>query len=189
VTWSGPEGGGGSLSGTSSTSATYTSPGVSGTYHVTATSIVDTTKSVTIPIVVNAAITVILTQMSASLIPGQGVTITGDVINTTNKGITWAILNNAGGTLSTTSGSSTTYTAGAPGTYTVVATSVADTSKKANFTITVVAVSINISVDQNPINANTSTTVRANISPAFADQRANWELQGVGSLSTTQGAT
>jgi hypothetical protein len=190
VTWSGPAQGGGTLSGQTFTTATYTSPGVSGTYQVTATSLVDPTKSATVSIVVTAAITVILSKTTQSLVRGQSVTISGDVINTANKGINWSILNNTGGTLSSASGASTTYTApAAPGTYTVVATSVADPTKSASCVITVTAVDISVTADSTEIIRNSSTTVRAQITPGFADKRATWQLHGPGQLTTGPSAT
>ena len=189
VTWSITEGGGGTLSAATASSVTYTSPIVSGTYHVVATSVADPSRTKSVEIAVNAAITVVPSRLTADLITGGSVAISADVLNTTNKGITWSVPG-GGGSLSPTTGTSTTYTApAAPGSYIVTATSAADNQKKATCTMNVVAVTISVAPDQNPIDANTTTTVRATITPAFADNRANWQLQGVGTLSTTQGPT
>ena len=186
VTWSITESGGGTLA-VSGASATYTSPGLSGTYHVVATSVADTTKSATAVITVTAAIAVNISQTAANLITGAQVGLTASVINTTNLGINWTT---TGGTLSAATGGSTTFTAPTtPGTYTVTATSAADNTKKAICTMTVAAVSISVSADQNPIPGTGSTIVRASISPAFADQNATWTLSGAGSLSTNRGPT
>jgi hypothetical protein len=168
---------------------TWSGPG-SGN-QVTATSITDTSKSATVSIVVTGEIAVNLSQTTASLVRGQSVTLSGTVINTPNVGITWSIQNNAGGTLSSTSGASTTYTApAAPGTYTVIAKSVADTTKTRNCVVTVLPVSISVSADDTSIIRNTSTTVRASISPGIADNRATWAVtSGGGSVTAGPSAT
>jgi hypothetical protein len=191
VTWSGPTGpnpgnGNGTLTNITATSATYTSPIGTGTYSVKATSIADTTKSQTINIAVNGDVTVSLSQLTASLVVGQQVTITGDVINTTNKGISWS---SSGGTISATSGAATTFTApSAPGQYVVTAMS-ADQNKTSQCVINVVAVTISIGADDNPIGINRTTTLRSTITPAFADQRVNWSSSGPGSVTAGPSTT
>jgi hypothetical protein len=127
---------------------------------------------------------------SADLIPNQFVDISADVINTTNKGITWSVPA-GGGTLSTPNLPSTRYTApAAAGTYIVTATSVADPTKKATISMNVVAVAISAAADATTIDANSQTVVRATITPTFADNRANWALtSGGGSISPGQGTT
>ena len=187
VTWSITESSTGGTLVASGTTATYTSPGLSGTYHVVATSVADTTKSATAVITVTAAIAVNISQTAANLLTGAQLGLSASVINTTNLGINWTT---TGGTLSVATGGSTTFTAPtAPGTYTVTATSAADNTKKAICTMTVAAVSISVSADQNPIPGTGSTVVRASISPSFADQNATWTLSGSGSLSTNRGPT
>ena len=127
---------------TTGATATYTSPVLSGTYHVVATSVADPTKSSSATVTVTAAIAVNPSRPSADLIPNQFVDISADVINTPNKGITWSVPA-GGGTLSTPDSPSTRYTApAAAGTYIVTATSVADPTKKATISMNVVAVAI-----------------------------------------------
>ena len=54
----------------------------------------------------------------------------------------------------------------------------------------VVAVAISAAADATTIDANSQTVVRATITPAFADNRANWALtSGGGSISPGQGTT
>ena len=175
---------------TTGATATYTSPVLSGTYHVVATSVADPTKSSSATVTVTAAIAVNPSRPSADLIPNQFVDISADVINTTNKGITWSVPA-GGGTLSTPNLPSTRYTApAAAGTYIVTATSVADPTKKATISMNVVAVAISAAADATTIDANSQTVVRATITPAFADNRANWALTGgAGSISPGQGTT
>lgn len=192
VTWNGPQSGGGTLvvNPNNPTMATYTSGINSGPFQVTATSVADNSRSATVDISVTAAIAVNISQLTANLITGGQVTLSASVINTPNTGINWSILNGAGGTLSSTTGPSTTFTApAAPGPYTVRATSAADNNKKAECNITVSLVTITVSADTNPIPGNGSTVVRATIGPSFVDQNADWTLQGAGSLSTSRGPT
>jgi hypothetical protein len=157
---------------------------------VVATSVADPTKSNSATVTVTAAIAVNPSRPSADLIPNQFVDISADVINTTNKGITWSVPE-GGGTLSTPNTPSTRYTApAAAGTYIVTATSVADPAKKATISMNVVAVVISAAPDDATIDANSQTVVRATMMPPFADNRANWALTGGGgSISPGQGTT
>jgi len=175
---------------TTGATATYTSPVLSGTYHVVATSVADPTKSNSATVTVTADIAVNPSRTSANLIPNQFVDISATVINTPNPGITWSVTA-GGGTLSTPNQPSTRYTApAAAGTYIVTAASVADPTKKATITMSVVAVSISAAADDASISAGSQTVVRATITPAFADNRANWALtSGGGSVSPGQGTT
>ncbi len=191
VNWTIAEANGGTLSGataptaTSGASVIYTSPALSGTYNVVATSVADSTKSAAATVTVTGAIAVNPSLTAASLIPGQFVDISADVINTANKGITWTVTA-GGGTFSAPNSPATRYTAPtAAGTYTVTATSVADTTKKATITMNVVAVTISAAADSSTIDANATTTVRATVGPTFlADKSASWLLiSGAGSIS------
>ncbi len=196
VDWTFAEANAGTLSGfnlptaTTGATVTYTSPVLSGTYHVVATNVADRTKSGSATVTVTAAIAVNPSRASANLIPNQFVDISADVINTPNKGITWSVPA-GGGTLSTPNSPSTRYTApAAAGTYIVTATSVADPTKKATISMNVVAVTISAAPDATTIEASSQTVVRATITPAFADNRANWALtSGGGSISPAQGTT
>jgi hypothetical protein len=196
VNWSIAEPNGGTLSAftaptaTTGATATYTSPVVSGTYHVVATSVADPNRSGSATVVVTAAIAVNPSRTSADLIPNQFVDISADVINTPNKGITWSVPP-GGGTLSNPDAPSTRYTApAAPGTYIVTATSVADPNKTATISMKVVAVTISAAADATTIGASGQTVVRATIAPPFADNRADWALTGGGgSISTGRGTT
>ncbi len=195
VDWTFGEANAGTFSGfnlptaTTGATVTYTSPALSGTYHVVATNVADRTKSGSATVTVTAAIAVNPSRPSADLIPNQFVDISADVINTPNKGITWSVPA-GGGTLSTPDSPSTRYTApAAAGTYIVTATSVADPARKATISMNVVAVAISAAADATTIAANSQTVVRATVTPPFADNRANWALSGGGSISSGQGTT
>jgi hypothetical protein len=184
VNWSAP--GGGTLSAITPNSVTWTSPTVSNpAYQVTATSMADASKSKTVTIGVIAEIFVQMSQTTASLLNNGGsINLGATVFNTADKGVTWKIDPPGLGTL-VPSGASALYTAPTtPGAYVVRATSTADTSKSAICTITVAAVSVGVTADSTSLTINTSTTVRASISPAFADNRVTWTAAGGGSVST-----
>jgi hypothetical protein len=126
VTWS-------ATGGTISSSGLYTAPNTGGTLTVTATSAADTTKSASATVTVSApTLSVSMSPTSASLSTGSMQQFTATVTGATNSAVTWSA---TGGTIS----SAGLYTAGqTPGTYTVTATSVADSTKSASSTVTVV---------------------------------------------------
>ena len=76
---------------------------------------------------------------AATLPPGGTQTFTATVTGTTNTAVTWSV---PGGDANGTVTGAGVYTAPAtPGTYRIIATSVADPSKRATATVTVTAVS------------------------------------------------
>jgi hypothetical protein len=135
VTWSVQEAGGGTVS----AAGVYTAPAITGTYHVVATSVADTSKkdTATVSVVSAPAIAVSVSPQTTSIVPGGTVqfaaTVTGTVTGQSTA-VTWSVLEAGGGTVT----SSGLYTAPATvGTYHVVATSVADTSKTGSATVSV----------------------------------------------------
>ena len=118
---------------------TFKAPATEGTYSVTATSLADNSRSASAQIVVsnNAPIddvSVVITPSDVELSPGEYIDLTATVSGTSNKAVTWA---SNGGTLSP-SGNTARFTAPTTeATYTVTATSVADTSKSDSIQILV----------------------------------------------------
>jgi len=133
VTWS-------ASAGTVSGTGFYTAPAAAGTYTVTATSAADTSKSASATVTVAAPVAVSISPTSASLFTGGTQQFTATVTGTTNNAVTWSA---TGGTVS----ASGLYTApDMAGTYTVTATSAADTTKSGSATVTVAApVAVSIS--------------------------------------------
>ncbi len=127
VTWSVQEAGGGTVS----SAGVYTAPGTTGTNHVVATSVADTSKKDTATVTVTSTpvIAVSISPQTASVMTGGTVPFTATVTGTTAgqpTAVTWSVQETGGGTVSAAG----VYTApGTGGTYHVVATSVADTSK------------------------------------------------------------
>ena len=124
VTWS--------VTGGSISSGLYTAPGTAGTYTVKATSVADSTKSASATVTVSAApaVSITISPTSSSIPTGSTQQFTATVTGSSNTAVTWSV---TGGSIS-----SGLYTApGTAGTYTVKATSVADSSKSASATVTV----------------------------------------------------
>ena len=132
VTWSVQEG---SAGGTINSSGVYMAPDTFGTFHVVATSQADSTKSATATVVVGP-LSITISPSAALVGPNTTRTFVATVMGSSNTYVTWNVLEGAGGTI-TIAG---IYTAPTTlGTYHVVATSVADTSKNATATVTEVS--------------------------------------------------
>ncbi|WP_420067694.1 hypothetical protein [Stigmatella aurantiaca] len=130
VNWSVTEAGGGSIDAT----GRYTAPAEPGTYHVVATSAADPSKSATATVRVTAAETVgvTVTPTEARVDPGGTVSFTATVTGAADTAVSWSVTETGGGTIDAAG----LYTAPTePGTYHVVATSVADPSKSATATL------------------------------------------------------
>jgi hypothetical protein len=138
VTWS-VDGvaGGNATTGTISASGVYTAPAVAGSHKVTATSVADTTKSASASVAVGALAAI--SPATAVLPPSAPQQFSSSIQGFSNTSITWAVNQVVGG--NATVGTITMagmYTAPAlPGTYTVTATSAADSSVTASATVTV----------------------------------------------------
>jgi hypothetical protein len=132
VTWSVEETGGGSVT----QAGLYTAPSTTGSYHVIATSVADATKSAaaTVSVVNGPIITVTVNPASPSVTTNANQAFTATVTNTSNTAVAWSVEESAGGSI--TDGG--VYTApGLVGTYHVIATSQADTTKTGTATVTV----------------------------------------------------
>ncbi len=178
VTWSVEEIG----DGTVTTAGVYTAPSNSGTYRVIATSVADGTK-VGSAVVTVGAIGVSIAPGLATLITGAQQTFTATITGSTNTAATWTV-ENGGGTITPTGG---VYTAPATaGIYHVVATSAADTSKKATAVVIVNQVAVFLSP--------TSATVAPNGTQAFTatvtgttNSAVNWTVAEDGGGTFTSG--
>ncbi len=125
VTWS-------ATAGTVSSSGLYTAPATAGTYSVTATSQANSTKSASATVTVTTpAVAVSISPVSAELLTDGTQQFTAYVSGSSNTAVTWSA---TGGTVSANG----LYTAPATaGTYSVTATSEADTTKSATASVTV----------------------------------------------------
>lgn len=137
--------------GSLSASGLYTSPGsVTSTQTVTvrATSVADTSKSAIATVTLNAGVAISLNPPASSLNQSQSQQFTASVTGTSNTGVTWALTPQVG------SISNGNYTAPSSitsqQTVTVRCTSVADTSKVATATVTLVPPTPTVNVTVNP---------------------------------------
>ncbi len=169
-------------SGTVTTTGLYTAPSTAGTYTVTAASAADPTKSASATITVSQP-----TQVSISVSPGAANVQTGgqqqftaSVFGTSNTGVAWKA---NGGTVTTTG----LYTAPATaGTYTVAATSAADSTKSASATITV-SQPTQVSVSVSPGAANIQTGGQQQFTASVfgtSNTGVAWKANG-GTVTTT----
>jgi hypothetical protein len=129
---------GGDSKGTITSAGVYTAPAAAGTYTVVATNAVDTSKKDTATVKVEPAdevvVTVAVAPATVTLARGASTTFTATVTGSAITAVSWSVEGENSGTIT----SAGVYTAPAtPGTYTVVATSLADASKKATATVTV----------------------------------------------------
>jgi hypothetical protein len=138
VTWSVAEASG---CGSVDTTGRYSAPSAAGTCHVVVTSAADPTKGATAIVTVTAplppppVVAVTVSPAPASVSACRPITFTATVTGATDRSVTWSVQEgSAGGTIT----SAGVYTApSSAGTYHVVATSHADTTKS-----TVVAVTV-----------------------------------------------
>lgn len=177
----------------SGTPTTYTAPGPPASdlnVNLIATSVADSTKSMTIAITV-PAITLSLSPASANVQAGTTLQISGTVNNDASNGnVTWTLMQNGSacspgcGTVvptSTADGSATTYSAPAtpPATnmsITVTGTSVTDTTKSASVTVIVPSVGITVTPATPSVLANTTGPLTANLVNDPSGKGVTWTV-------------
>jgi hypothetical protein len=146
VTWKVVESSGGSVN----TSGRYVAPSGTGTFHVQAASVADPSVfgNATVVVTATPSVAVTVSPTSVTLAPGTSRTFAATVTGSTDTAVAWSVTEGAtGGTIDPTG----VYTAPAnPGTYHVVATSHADSSKKATVVVTVSAPGGTCGVDACP---------------------------------------
>jgi len=128
----------GSTGGAITLAGVYTAPSAAGTYHVVATSQADSSKSDTATVTVTPpgpSIAVTVTPHTTSMLAGASLAFNATVTGTSNIAVSWQVQEGPTGGAITSAG---VYTApSAAGTYHVVATSQADSSKSDTATVTV----------------------------------------------------
>ncbi len=187
VTWSVPAGAGT----IGATTGVYVAPATPGTYTVTATSVATPSGTSTATVTVTAApvIAVSVAPGTASILTGGTVTFTATVSGTSagqSTAATWSVPAGSGSIGATTG----VYVAPAtPGTYTVTATSIADTSKKSTATVTVTAPPVTIAISP------TTATLDACMGQVFtatitnsSNSAVTWSVVEAGGGTITNGA-
>ncbi len=156
VTWA--------VSGTSCGSITaggvYTAPGAAATCVVTAAAVAAPSVTASAIVTVSATpvpVAITLSPATAAISACRTVAFTATVTGSTNKAVTWAVQEAGGGTVS----ASGTYTAPAnAGTYHVIGTAAADTTKKATATVTVNDQIISVTVTPATVNLEAGATAQ-----------------------------
>jgi hypothetical protein len=161
-------------SGTIDASGNYTAPTTAGTATVTATSVADTTKSASAMVTIATPVinSVTVSPATSSLATGGTAQFSATVSGTnTNKSVTWKA---ALGTIT----SAGAYTAPAnPGTDTITATSVADTTKSGTATVAVAAPVVNsVTITPTSTSVTTGGTLQfsATVSGSISDKSVTW---------------
>ncbi len=169
--------------GTVSNAGLYTAPSMQGTpatASVTATSVADPTKSVTVSIQI-PAVSVTISPKPATVILGATRQFTAAITNATNQTVTWTL--SGPGSVS----SSGLYTAPAtlttPATATLTATSVNDPSKSDSVTITIPAVGVSVSPPTSTLGGGQTQQFTATVTNA-TNTAVTWTIAGLGSIST-----
>jgi len=195
----------GTLSKPTTTSVTYTAPaGIPAPATVTllATSLADSTKSARATISVAAApsISVSISPATSAVQVGTTSSFLASLQNDAlNKGVTWS-LSGAGcsgvtcGTLTNASTTSVTYAAPsavpAPATVTLLATSLADSTKSAGATITVAAappISVSVSPATATVQVNQTTPFTSTLQNDSLNRGVSWTLSGAGCSGSSCG--
>jgi hypothetical protein len=197
----------GTLTAITATSVTYNAPAAvpaPATVSVRATSVADNTKSFSSIVTITAApqpISVSVTPPSSSIQVSQSAPFSALVQNDpANKGVAWT-LSGSGcaaatcGTLTNISLTSVTYTAPANvptlATVSLVATSIADSTKSSSSVITVTAAPLPISVSINPtatsVQVSNSTPLTASVLNDPANRGVTWTLSGTGCVAASCG--
>src|SRR3989454_12738147 len=155
VTWSVAEG---SAGGTIDGDGVYTAPNAAGTYHVTATSHADPSKSATAEVTVTAtplAVSITIAPDQLQLAYGATARFVATVKNAADTSVTWSVAEGSAGGSVDAQG---LYTAPPTcGTYQVVATANADPTKTATATVVVNAPPPEVRVLISPDRAESST--------------------------------
>lgn len=128
--WSVQEAGGGSIT----RDGLYTAPGTAGVFHVVAKALDDDSNRATAAVSVTSPVSVTINPITASVQVNQTQQFTAAVFSSPNVAVRWSLLESDSGMVS----NSGLYTAPAtPGTFHVVATSVADPSVSATAAVLV----------------------------------------------------
>jgi len=172
VTWS--------ATGGSITAGLYTAPSAAGIYTVKATSVADSTKSASANVTVSAApvVAVTISPVSASMLSSGTQQFKATVTGSSNTAVNWSATS---GTVSTGG----LYTApSAAGTFSVTATSAADSTKSASATVTVSTPVVAVSLSPGSASLSTGATQQFTAAVTGSSNTVvNWSATG-GTIST-----
>jgi len=136
ITWS-------SSAGSISNTGLFTAPNTTGTFTITATSLLDNSKtaSTTVTVAEPSPISISISPQEVTIFELENANFTAEVLGTTNKGVTWEIVGFHGGITQSGNYFSSIFS---PGSYLISATSKADPNQVAYATIHVEIVNVAI---------------------------------------------
>ncbi|MGB9072175.1 MAG: hypothetical protein WCC22_05850 [Terriglobales bacterium] len=162
----------------------YTAPALvlnQATVSITATSVADPTKFDTCTVTL-VPISISISPTAVTLDAGQNMQFTATISHHTNTAVTWSL--SGPGLLSNTGLYSAPAVNPNQTTATVIATSVADPSKSASATVTLLPLFISISPTTATLGGGQTQQFTATITH-HANKTVTWSLSGLGSLSNT----
>jgi hypothetical protein len=184
-------------------SVAYTAPAAvptTATFNVTATSVADNTKSASLSVTISAGVVVSMTAPTSAqnVVVNATLGFTASVAGTSNTGVTWTVKGIANGNSTygtiTGSGLSVTYTGPAavpsPATFNITATSVADATKSASVSVTILpAVAVSIVT---PANLTQSIAVNGTLAITAAvantsNTAVTWTVNSIANGNSTYG--
>ena len=185
----------GATCGTISTSGLYTAPSAvpsPAQVSVTATSVADPTKSATASITIISPVAITLSPATAQVVTGGHQQLTATVTDTTNTAVSWSVAGSGctGATCGTIS-TSGLYTAPSavpsPAPVSVTATSVADPTKSATASITIIPpVAVSVSPKTVQVNAGLQKQFTATVT-GTTNIAVSWSIAGSGCTGATCG--
>ena len=169
VVWSVQEG---TRGGSVDAQGRYAAPSAAGVFHLTATSVVDTSKKATAQVSVNS-VAIVVSPTVGDLEPGSTQQFTATVTGSVNHNVAWSLQEGTGGSITNTG----LYTApAATGIFHLVASSAADSTRSLTITITVSNLSVLINPGTAVIMPGKTRTFNAAVSGCM-DDRVAWSLQ------------
>ncbi|MDR1841545.1 MAG: Ig-like domain-containing protein [Holophagales bacterium] len=177
VTWS-------ATGGTITATGLYTAPSTPGAYTITARSAEDSTKSATAAVTVVPAVSIVIAPSSANMYTDASLNFTATVTGGLgNRNVTWTI---TGGGSITPNGNQCLFAApSTPGYYTLMATSVEDTSVSATASIAVTIpppVSVAVSPGES-MSAGSARVFKATVTGGRGDGGVTWSTGGSANIT------
>lgn len=162
----------GSAGGTIDAAGVYSAPTAKGTFHITATSAADSTKSATAEVNV-LPVAVAVTPETVTLSTAGSVTFSANVGGALDNTVSWSVDEEAGGSVDDAGKYTAPTTAG---TYHVSATSTADGSKVGHATIVVQAVGVTLTPETSSVNQGGTVFFTASVANSD-DSAVTWSVQ------------
>ncbi|MBM7116984.1 beta strand repeat-containing protein [Archangium primigenium] len=169
-------------SGTITSAGVYTAPPQAGSYTVVATNALDATKKDTAAVTVTAAVVITLTPTSPSVSTAGSLAFSAEVTGASDTSVTWSVKEGATGGSITAAG---VYTApDQAGTYTVVATSVADPSRSASTQVRVEAPGITVTPNGSTVDQGAVVQFASTVT-GVSNTSVTWSVTGGGTITAS----